>query len=309
MSYEMLLPHCKTKHQKDIIQHLINYDGDKNATCEYFSMFRTNLDRILRQLRAKNDIGRAKELDILVIADTQIDKHSPTDHLDALSKYIWEHKPKTIVHIGDHWDFPSLSSYSSRLSSEGKRFKDDLDSGIRAFRRIMATTETENDGSYQPNKHFLMGNHENRLDRFIAENPMLDGFIDLSAYIKKFGWTVNKMNDPLWIGDVCFNHYMENPMSGRPVGGAMENKLNKFPHSFVHGHQQQYQYARRQNLKGQPHFGVCAGSFYMHDEDYRGSNNTEIRGFTHLRGFTNRYGYIDHDVEFVSMERLLETYQ
>jgi len=93
--------------------------------------------------------------------------------------------------------------------------------------------------------------------------------------------------------------------SGKPVGGGIENKLNKFPHSFVHGHQQQYQFARRQNLMGKPHFGVCAGSFYMHDEDYRGANNTEIRGFAHLKSYTNRYDYKDNDVEFISLERLL----
>jgi hypothetical protein len=46
----------------------------------------------------------------------------------------------------------------------------------------------------------------------------------------------------------------------------------------------------------------------MHDEGYRGANNTEIRGFTHLKGFVNRYGFVDHDVEFVSLERLLGEY-
>ena len=95
-------------------------------------------------------------------------------------------------------------------------------------------------------------------------------------------------------------------MSGRPFGGTIENKLNKFPHSFVHGLQQHYHFGRRQNLQGKPHFGVCAGSFYLHNEGYRGANNTEIRGFTHLKGFINRYGYQDYDVEFVSLERLLE---
>ena len=46
----------------------------------------------------------------------------------------------------------------------------------------------------------------------------------------------------------------------------------------------------------------------MHDEDYRGSQNTEIRGFVHLKSFTNRYDKLDHDVEFVSLERLLKQY-
>ena len=61
-------------------------------------------------------------------------------------------------------------------------------------------------------------------------------------------------------------------------------------------------------MQGRPHFGVCAGSFYMHDEGYRGANNTELRGFVHLRHFKNRFGYDDYDVEFVSMERLTENY-
>lgn len=250
--------------------------------------------------------------DILVIADTQIDNESPTEHLDALSKYIWKHQPQHIIHIGDHWDFPSLSSYASSMESEGRRLYDDLEGGFNAFKRIMATTNIENEKriykKYKPQKHFLMGNHEQRLKRYIDSHPVLEGCFDLPKFIEDQGWEVHNMNDPLWVHDIAFNHYMENPMSGRPVGGNIENKLNKFPHSFVHGHQQQYQYGRRQNLLGKPHFGVCAGSFYMHDEGYRGSNNTEIRGFTHLKGFTNRYGFLDHDVEFVSLERLLGEY-
>ena len=132
--------------------------------------------------------------------------------------------------------------------------------------------------------------------------------IDLKGDIEKLGWTVHDFCVPYWKHDIAFVHYMENSQSGRPVGGGIENKLNKFPHSFVHGHQQQFQMGRRQNLQGKPHFGVCAGSFYMHDESYRGSNNTEIRGFTHLKAFTNRYDYLDHDVEFISLERLLQKY-
>jgi len=67
-----------------------------------------------------------------------------------------------------------------------------------------------------------------------------------------------------------------------------------------------YQFGRRQNLAGSPHFGVCAGAFYMHDEPYRGACNTEIRGFVHMKSFTNRYDYSDYDIDFVSLERLLE---
>lgn len=253
-----------------------------------------------------------REHDIVVCADTQVDANSPTDHLDALSRFIWEHKPGTVLHIGDNWDFPSLSSYSSPLESEGLRLSDDLQGGMEALVKIMNVTNLRNLSSkrkaYAPKQHFLMGNHENRLNRYIAANPLLVGLIDIEGFIGSDGWEVHQMNDPCFVHDICFSHFMENPMSGRAVGGGIENKLNKFPHSFVHGHQQQFQYARRQNLLGKPHFGACAGSFYMHNEHYRGCNNTEIRGFLHLKAFTNRFGYLDHDVEFVSLERVLFDY-
>ena len=251
-------------------------------------------------------------MDKIVIADTQVVLNAPDQHLRSLSKYIWEHKPKDIVHIGDHWDFPSLSSYASILDMEGRRLIDDLQGGLSAFELIMEETNNKNRLSkrtpYKPNKHFIMGNHEFRLNRFIERNPILAGFVDLKYMIKVLGWAVNDYLDPLWIDEICFIHYLPNPESSRAVGGSIENKLNKFPHCFIHGHQQKYQYGRRQNLQGKPHFGVCAGSFYMHDEGYRGANNTEIRGFVHLHHFKNRYGFDDYDVEFVSMERLIENY-
>lgn len=250
-------------------------------------------------------------LDKIIIADTQVDNNSPTEHLSALSRYIWKHKPGSIVHIGDHWDFPSLSTYATQLEAEGRRLYDDLEGGFAAFKLIMAEVDRLNKRvktEYKPNKHFIMGNHENRLRRFMEQHPMLQGCFNLESFIRSQGWTVNDFLDPLWIDEVCFMHFMPNPESSRAVGGSIENKLNKFPHCFVHGHQQKYQFGRRQNLQGKPHFGICAGSFYMHDEAYRGANNTEIRGFVHLKAYKNRFGFLDHDVEFVSLERLLTEY-
>lgn len=250
--------------------------------------------------------------DIVVIADTQITNAAPVEHLHSLARYIWKHKPAHIVHIGDHWDFESLSFYASQEDKEGRRLIDDLQAGRRALKIITDYIDERNRiekrKKYAPTMDFIMGNHENRLARMVSAQPHLIGIIDLESMISKMGWTVHEFLDPLWIGDICFNHFMPNQQSGRPVGGGIENKLNKFPHSFVHGHQQQFQYARRQNLQGKPHFGVCAGSFYIHDEEYRGACNTEIRGFVHLKPFTNRYKFLDHDVEFISLERLLEAY-
>lgn len=260
-----------------------------------------------------NTSAGAVSNDIIVIADTQVKPTSSVKHLEALAKYIWKHKPAVIVHIGDNWDFESLSSYSSGLKKEGLRLIDDIKAGEDALAIIPNYINQKNLSGkrkkYKPQFHFIMGNHENRLSRMISDNPHLLGVFDLKGDIEKSGWKVHDFLFPFWYEGIAFNHYMPNPLSGRPIGGSIENKLNKHPHSFVHGHVQQYQFGRRPNLEGKPHFGVCAGSFYFEDEGYRGACNTELRGFTHLKSFVNRYKFNDFDVDFVSIERLLEMYK
>jgi len=270
----------------------------------------STVERALRKSKEKKKEVKMRGIemmgDILMIADTQIKPSSPVQHLYAIAKYIAKHKPACIAHIGDHWDFPSLSTYASGEEKEGQRLYDDLEAGFDAFKIIMS--EADKIKSYKPEKHFIFGNHENRLKRFIATQPVLKGCFDLDKFVEDQGWEVHAFGQPYWRDDICFVHYLENSMSGRAVGGSIDNKLNKFPHSFAHGHQQLFQYGRRQNLMGKPHFGVAAGSFYIEDEDYRGANNTEVRGFVHFKNYKNRYGYSDYDIEYVSLERLMAKY-
>ena len=74
--------------------------------------------------------------DIVVIADTQVITGAPVDHLHSLARYIWKYKPAHIVHIGDNWDFESLSFYASPLEKEGRRLVDDLKAGQDALRIV-----------------------------------------------------------------------------------------------------------------------------------------------------------------------------
>ena len=250
--------------------------------------------------------------DIIMIADKQVYAGVPLTHIEALAKFIWKKKPGYIVDIGDNFDFPSLCHYNTTKAQEGKRLVDDLHAGFEALSIVPQYLRYKNaiakKKKYRPGIHFIMGNHEERLLRMVESNPHLEGLINLEEDIETTGYQVHKFLEPLWIGNIAFNHYMQNPMTGKPIGGGIENKLNKHAHCFVHGHQQQYQYGRRQTLDGKPHFGVCAGAFYMHDEGYRGVYNTEIRGFVYMRHFINRYGFDDYDVEFISLERLLAMY-
>ena len=59
-----------------------------------------------------------------MIPDTQVKPGVNTDHLEWAGHYAVKMKPDVIVHIGDHWDMPSLSSYDKKGSRqmEGKRY-------------------------------------------------------------------------------------------------------------------------------------------------------------------------------------------
>ena len=48
----------------------------------------------------------------LVIPDTQVKPEHSVKHLRWAGKYAAEKKPDVIIHIGDHGDMPSLSSYN-----------------------------------------------------------------------------------------------------------------------------------------------------------------------------------------------------
>ena len=56
----------------------------------------------------------------MVIPDTQCKPGVPMEHLTWAGQYAVEQKPDVIIHIGDHWDMPSLSSYDKGKGSGGK---------------------------------------------------------------------------------------------------------------------------------------------------------------------------------------------
>lgn len=56
---------------------------------------------------------------ILVIPDTQCKPGINMSHLTHIGKYIVDKKPDVVIHLGDHWDMHSLSSYD-----KGKRCVD-----------------------------------------------------------------------------------------------------------------------------------------------------------------------------------------
>ena len=125
---------------------------------------------------------------ILVIPDTQIRPGVPINHLDCLGRYIAEKRPDVVVHLGDHWDMPSLSSYDKgKAAAEGRRVMKDIQAGNLALARLTSGFVRKN---YNPRRIILRGNHEERLDRYLNDHAELTGTFDGAFNDERLGWEV-----------------------------------------------------------------------------------------------------------------------
>jgi hypothetical protein len=227
---------------------------------------------------------------ILVIPDTQCKPDAPLQHMAWAGKAICEYKPDVVVHLGDHWDFPSLSSHDKPGSKyfEGKRYMADVEAGNKGMDMLLAplkemqkTQKTSKHKVYKPRLVFLMGNHCHRLTRAVQSNPMLEGLMTFD-HLNLEDWEVHEFLHPVFINGVGFNHYWPVGAMGRPASSAAV-LVNKLHMSCVAGHQQGKQVAYGKRADGKSICGIIAGSYYLHDEDYMDQlSNTHWRGLVIL---------------------------
>ena len=105
---------------------------------------------------------------ILVIPDTQCKPNISIDYCNWIGEYIVEKEPDIVVHLGDHFDMPSLSVYDKgKLAAEGRRIKDDVDAGISGMEAILSPLlslqskqKRNKQKVYSPRLVFCLGNHE-----------------------------------------------------------------------------------------------------------------------------------------------------
>jgi len=246
-----------------------------------------------------------------VIPDTQSKPGTPSDHLRWIGEYILDRKPDVIIHLGDHWDMPSLSSYDrGKKAMEGRRYAEDVEKGNADLDLIMAPTRKHNAkrltrNRYEPEWHLLRGNHENRIQRAIDDSAQLDGAIGFHD-LESPGWQVHDFLQVLKLDGVNYSHYFYHPSTGRPYGGDnAETRLKSIGHSFTMGHQQGLRYGLRSTIGGMQH-ALIAGSAYLHEEEYLGA-----QGQLHWRGVV-----VCHQVEagtydpmFVSLDFLSRRYE
>jgi len=223
-----------------------------------------------------------------VIPDAQVKPGVPTDHLRAAGNYIVAKKPDVVICLGDFWDMPSLSSYDKgKKSYEGRRYKADIEAGRQGMQQLLGPLMAYNKRrrqnkkqQYLPRLVFLLGNHEQRIERVIESDPILEGTIGYQDFkLEELGWEVHDFREPVEIDGIVYSHYFYNPNSGNPWGGKCSTKLNNIGFTFTMGHQQGLDIAMKHLANGTTLRGLVAGSFYQHEENYKGPQaNNHFQG-------------------------------
>ena len=249
----------------------------------------------------------------VVIPDCQVKPGVPTDHLRWIGNYIVDHfagKKIRVINLGDFWDMPSLSSYDKgKKSMEGRRYKDDIEAGNRGVDILCEPLAKYNKGrrnKWHPDLHFLLGNHEARIEKACDFDAQLDGVISYEDFnLKKWGWKVHGFLEVVWLDGLAYSHYFYEQNSGRPLSGMAESRLKAVGHSFVQGHQQGLWIAQRSTIHGRQR-ALITGSCYLHSEKYRGPQAAdEWRGILVLHQVENG----NYDLMEVSLDYLCRRYE
>lgn len=250
---------------------------------------------------------------ILVIPDTQVREGVPLEHLGWAGKAICEYRPDVVVQIGDFADMPSLSTHDSKGSKyfEGLRYKTDIEVARKAMKMMLAplrelqrTQKETKHKVYKPRMVLTLGNHEQRIERAINNNPQLEGLISVKDLDYEKDWEVHPFLSPVFINGVGFNHYWPVGAMGRPAATAAAI-VSKLHMSCVAGHQQGRQVAYGKKADGKSICAIIAGSYYLHDEGYMDKlSNRHWRGLVVLNEVQD--GHFDE--MFLSIEYLKKKY-
>ena len=249
----------------------------------------------------------------LVLPDTQIRDGDDLTFLSRIGSYILEKKPDKIICLGDFADMPSLSSYDvGKKAFEGRRYKADIQAVHLAMETLLAPLASYNRKAaknhkerYNPELILTLGNHENRINRAINDDPKLDGTIGIDDLkYEEFGWKVHPFLDVVVVDGIAYSHYFTTGLLGRPCTTASA-QLSKKHMSCVAGHQQGLQIATAHRADGARLTSIIAGSCYEHNEDYLSS-----QGNNHWRGLLMFHDIQDgqFDVMSVSLDYLKKKY-
>ena len=222
---------------------------------------------------------------ILFVPDTHAPYHDRRA-FDLVDKVARKIQPDIVALLGDFADFYAVSSH---VKDPARRMTFDME--VTHVRRLLRRVE----GWGAKRKLYIMGNHEDRLTRYIASQAEeMHGIVSPDSLfgLTEHGWEVTPYKDHASIGKLYLTHDV-----GKSGPSALKDALNSFQDNIVIGHTHRLQYLIEGNVKGKPHvaasfgwLGDVRGIDYMHkakaNRDWAlgfGVGSMEDNGVVHLQ--------------------------
>lgn len=178
-------------------------------------------------------------------------------------RVIKEVRPDICIILGDFGDFYSISSHQRNPKLRKLLLQDEVAAVNRELDKLDALLP---EGC---KKYFIQGNHEQRLDRYIAERaPELFGMIETAQLfkLKERGWSYTPYRMDIKIGKLYVTHD-----TGKAGANAHRSAEQAFGDNAIIGHTHRMALEVRGKASGMPHvcgmfgwLGDIKAAEYMH---------------------------------------------
>lgn len=248
----------------------------------------------------------------LVMPDAHAFKGDTFERFYMAGEFALDKRPDVIINLGDLYDMPSLCSYDKgKRGFEGRRYwqdtqagRDALDAFWQPIRLYNERQKRNKKPQYKPRKVFLLGNHENRINRAVDDDAKLEGTIGIKDLgLRERGWEVHDFLVPVEIDGVNYNHYFVSGVMGYPIGGVnpARSVIAKHMASCTAGHSHTFDFAMATGPQGNRAYGLIAGCYFDHHMDFAAATeHMWWRGLVYKTDVKNG----EYDLNTYSLERL-----
>lgn len=216
-------------------------------------------------------------INVLAIGDPHTSaEDNELERFAKVGRHIVDTKPDAVVLMGDFLTLDCLSAWdrNKRLKMEGRRYKDEVAVGNTALDILFSDLARYNNKRrknkkklYTPEVFYLEGNHEERLTRYLENDPTFLGLADVRSNlnIDERGFTWVPYREYLDIDGVKFTHIPHNTM--KPIASAglvtsvAKKALQYCDFDVVFGHTHKLEVAHATRASGVRHTAINVGNF------------------------------------------------
>ena len=240
----------------------------------------------------------------LVIGDPHCTPSASNDRFIWAGRMAKDVKADKVICMGDFASMESMSSYDKKKKSfEGRRYRKDVEHTHDALSKF-----NKGLNKYNPEMHMLLGNHEDRIDRMVEENPELEGAMSIDDLCyPEYGWNTYDYRLPVVLDGIYYSHNFPSGVMGTAISGenVARSLLNKNKVSSTVGHSHLLDYAVSAIPSGKKMMALCAGCYLEHKEKY--AFNTQRLWWSGLIVKRNVKGG-SYDLETVNYQEVKKRY-